>query len=457
MTSSHSDGSANLMQELYFQGLQKLGLLEALDRVPFDIQRRKNGYGPAQRCLTLLASQAQRCGRLTDWTRAQRADSRLQHWLGGHTAPHPSTLSRTLAACNEQTVKVLGREVLRPLTDQALFSPEAAGRWVFLDVDNKTLPAEGQEYEGTATGHASESGYCRGYRLHLISLANIWPLEMEFTGADAHALPSAMLMCKRLMHRVHGSLRDRMIVRGDSNHGSVRFIRFLRHYDVGYLLKTYSSDTARNLWQTHRDCAAQRITRPDKIDLLAIDLGPTRLSGMTRKQLRNGRELRRGCQATVPRVVVYHEDPRQVPQGRNPACFALLTTLPSHSFDAQELLEQAYLPRGGDIENIFCQLNQAFEITHLRSRCYYGNYVFLMLSLIAAALTQMMRQEAQAQGRPVPPGLKETLVAAANCGLRLEHSPEAGAVLVVGAGGAFSATFQKALRCSYQHRFRYAA
>ena len=247
------------------------------------------------RCLTLLASQAQRCQRLTDWTPAYRLDSRLQHWLGDRPGPHPSTLSRTLAAADERTVQVLRQKVLVPLTDQALFSPQAQGRWVFFDIDNKGLSAEGKQYEGTATGRMGDGGYARGYRLHLISLDNCWPLEMEFTGANAHAVPSAMVMVKRLMHRVHGSLRKRMVLRGDGNHGCVQFIRFVNRYGAGYLFKSYSSETARNLWKSHSDGPKQRIARREKIDLLAMDLGATRINGMTRKQQPDGTIRRRAC------------------------------------------------------------------------------------------------------------------------------------------------------------------
>ncbi len=133
------------MQELYFQMLDHVGLREALNRVPFRIQQRRGGFSPGQRCLTFLAAQAQRCLRLTDWTPAQRLDARLQHWLGDRPAPHPSTLSRTLGATDAETVRVLRGQVLAPLTDQAFLSPEAAGRWVFLDIDNKALPAEGHQ------------------------------------------------------------------------------------------------------------------------------------------------------------------------------------------------------------------------------------------------------------------------------------------------------------------------
>jgi len=459
MTSSCSDGSANLMQELYFQSLEKLDLMKGLNRVPFRIQQRKNGFTPAQRCLTFLAAQAQRCPRLTDWTPAQRQDSRLQHWLGDHRAPHPSTLSRTLAATDAQTIRALRQEVLVPLTDQALLSAQATSPWVFFDIDNKALPAEGDDYENTATGRMSDGGYCRGYRLHLISLANLWPLEMELTGANAHAAPTAMVMLKRMMHRVHGTLRDRLVVRGDSNHGCVQFIRFVNRYHAGYLLKCYNPATARNLWQEHCHQPTQRVVRPDKVDLLAIDLGPTRLSGHTRKKPRRGRgpQRRRQCHVLAPRVVVYREDPAQVAPDKKPECFALLTTLPARAFDVASLLQQAYLPRAGDIENIFCQLDQAFEITHMRSRTFYGNWTFLMLSLIAATLTQMLREQARLKEQPIPPGLMETLVAAANCGLRLLHEPNKGPSLVVTITGPYTATFQTALRCSYQHRFRYAA
>jgi hypothetical protein len=447
------------MQELYFQSLDKLGLMEGLNQVPFRIQQRAKGFTPAQRCLALLAAQAQRCPCLTDWTRAQRFDSRLQHWLGDRAAPHPSTLSRTLAATDAQTIRVLRQNVWVPLTDQAMLSAQATSRWVFFDIDNKALPADGDDYQNTATGRMSDGGYCQGYRLHLISLANLWPLEMELTGANAHAVPSAMVMLKRLMQRVHGTLRDRLVMRGDSNHGSVQFIRFLHRYHAGYLLKCYSPATARNLWKEHGARTAQRVVRDKKVDLLAIDLGPVRLTGCTRKTPRHGRgpQRRKACQVVVPRVVVYREDPAQVAEGKKPECFALLTTLPPNAFDAASLLDQAYLPRAGDIENIFCQLDQAFEITHLRSRTFYGNWTFLMLSLIAAALTHRIRQQALLDDQPIPPGLLETLVAAADCGLRLVHEPSAGLSLAVSITGPYTTTFQTALRCSYQHRFRYVA
>jgi hypothetical protein len=445
------------MSELYFQWLDKLGLLKGLNQVPFQIQQRKTGFTPAMRCLTLLASQAQRCQKLTDWTPAHRLDSRLQHWLGDRPAPHPSTLSRTLAATDEQTIRVLRHNVLVPLTDQALFSAQARGKRIFLDIDNKGLPAEGDDYEGTAYGRMPDGKQHRGYRLHLISLANCWPLEMDFTAANAHAVPSAMIMLKRLMHRIHGSLRRHVVLRGDSNHGCVRFIRFINRYHANYLLKSYSSATAHKLWKIHGSRPAQRIVRPGKLDLLAIDLGPTRLDGMTRRQLPNGQTRRQSCHVIVPRVVIYREDPAQVPAGQTPECFALLTTLPADEFDPTELLEQAYLPRGGDIENVFCQFDQAFRITHLRSRKFHGNFTFLMLSLIAATLTQMIRQDDRLIGRPMPAGLKETLAAAADSGLRLEHDPDAGCMLQESITTGYTETFKAALRCSHQYRFKYVA
>lgn len=457
MTSSHSDGSANLMQELYFESLKDLDLIEPLNQVPFQIQQRRKGFTPAMRCLSLLASQAQQVRRLTDWTLAQRLDSRLQHWLGGRPAPHPSTLSRTLAATDEQTVRVLRQKVLVPLTDQSFLYAKRLGRWIFVDIDNKGLPAEGKNYEGTATGRMGDGGHKRGYRLHMISLENRWPLEMELTGANAHAVPSAMVMVKRLMHRIGGSRRRRLVFRGDSNHGSVQFIKFLHRYEAGYLIKVYNSSTAKRLWREHPVDPKRRIVREGKVDLLAIDLGPTVLTGMTRKKLPNGKERRSACSVTVPRVVVYREDPDQLAADKKPECFALLTTLPSGAFDSTALLEAAYLPRGGAIENIFCQLDQAFEITHLRSRRFYGNWTFLMLALIAATLTQMLRQEAIVRQEPIPAGLHETLMAAADSGLRLEHAAVAGCILIETITGVYTNTFRKLIRCSRQHRFKFAA
>ncbi len=457
MTSSHFDGSANLMQELYFELLKDLDLIEPLNQVPFQIQQRRKGFTPAMRCLSLLASQAQQVRRLTDWTLAQRLDSRLQHWIGGRPAPHPSTLSRTLAATDKQTVRVLRQKVLVPLTDQSLLCAKRLGQWMFVDIDNKGMPAEGKNYEGTATGRMGDGGHKRGYRLHMVSLENRWPLEMELTGANAHAVPSAMVMVKRLMHRIHGSRRRGLVFRGDSGHGSVRFIRFLQRYKVGYLIKAYNSSTAKRLWLEHSVDPKRRIVREGKVDLLAIDLGPTMLTGMTRKKLPNGKERRSACKVMVPRVVVYREDPDQLLADKKPACFALLTTLPVGDFDSAVLLKTAYLPRGGTIENIFCQLDQAFEITHMRSRKFYGNWTFLMLALIAATLTQMLRQEAIVRDAPIPAGLHETLMSAGDSGLRFKHEATAGCILIETITGVYTDTFRKLIRCSRQHRFKFAA
>lgn len=455
MTSSSSNESANLMSELYFQLLDKLSLRAALDRVPFNIQQRRSGFTPSMRCMALLAAQAQECLKLTDWGMAQRQDSRLKHWLGGRTAPHCSTLSRTLAATDEHTVRALRQEVLVPLSEQVFVSAsQARGRHVFLDIDNQGFQAEGETYEGTAVGRMGDGTYAAGYRLHLISLANCWPIEMEWTAANAHAIPSAMVMVKRLVHRLPRPLRDRVVFRGDSSHGSVGFIRFLQRYQAGYLLKCCKTATARRWWAERGDRSVRRIVRPGHPDLLAVELGPTQLVGKVRRR-RSGRQRRR--QVQVPRVVVYRQEDALLPAGTKPKCFALLTTLSPDERDAVALLHEAYLPRCGDIENIFCQLDQAFQLRHLRSRSFHGNWTFVLLCLIAATLTQMIRQDDRLSGHPMPVGLKETLDAAATSGLRLRHAPDAGCMLAVGPTTPYTTTFQAALQCSYQYRFRYVA
>jgi len=457
MTVTDYSTTSNVMAELYFEQLNSLGLLAALDHVPFAIQQRKCGFTPKMRCMTVLASLAERCSRLTDWTLSHRLDTRLQHWMNDRIAPHPSTLSRTLAAADVQTIEVLRQEILLPLTDQVLLSPATGGPVVFVDIDNKGLPAEGQTYQRTTTGRMADGTFARGYRLHLLSLSNCYPLEMVLTGADAHAVPSAVVMIRRLWPRLNDRLRSVIVFRGDGNHGSVRFVRALNHYECGYLLKAYNPSTARKLWRAHGDVSIRRIVRADRADLLAKEVGPIELTGVSRKKRPGKKDYRRAYHATVPRVVVYHEDPAQVRADKTPECFALLTTLEASLYDATALLEEAYLPRGGTIENIFCQLDQAFAITHLRSRTFYGNWLLLMLCLIAAILTQWVRHDALDRGHPVPAGLQETLTAAAQCGLRLLHDPQAGCMVADGLTNAYTKTFRTALRCSYQHRFRFVA
>jgi len=456
MASVQSIESANVMSELYFEYLKGFDLMKALNEVPFQIQQRRTGFSPAARCLSLLSSQAQRCLRLTDWTAAIRDDSRLCHWLGGRRGPHPSTLSRTLAATDRATVEVLQEKVLFPLGLQALYRAEANTRWVLVDIDNKGIPAEGNEYEGTAYGRMPEGTQRRGYRLHLLSLGNRWPLAMEWTAANEHAAPTGMVMIKKFLHRLPSEIRRHIILRGDGNHGGVQFIRFLHRYPCGYLLRGYSSASARKLWQNARG-PRHRVSRPEKVDLEAVDLGPTVLSGLTRKRLPDGRQRREACTVHVERVVVYQEDPAQVPQGRIPECFFLATTLPASQYSPQRLLREAYDERSGDVENIFCQLDQAFEITHLRCRSSFGNYTFVMLALVATHLTQLVREDCRLHERPIPPGMKETLLAAAACGLRVIQEPQAACVLEVTTTAQYAESFEASLRCSYQQRFKYAA
>lgn len=455
MTHDQEPVSANVMTELYLQFLRQLGLLEGLQGVPFQIQRRRSGFGPAQRCLTLLASQAQACVRLTDWTVGLRHDSRLCHWLGGRVAPHASTLSRSLAATDAETLRVLRGDVLVPLSDQALLTAEDTGARLFVDVDSKGLPAEGASYQATAYGRMNDGRQRRGYRLHLLSLENRWPLEMDLTGANEHGLGQGLVMFKRLMHRLSGGARGRVVIRGDSTYGCVRFVRWLQRYPCGYLLKGYNGSTGQKLWRLSR-ARRRRVRRDGRADLLALECGATTLTGMTRRKCADGTERRQAIQVRVPRVVVYQEDPAQVPEGETPDCFFLITTLSKQAYDSAALLE-AYLARAGDVENIFSQLDQAFAITHLRSRTFWGNYTFLMLTMIAANLMQMIREEALGRELPIPAGLSETLTAAKESGLQLRQHEEAGCVLHEGLAGSYAPTFKAILRCSYQHRFRYAA
>lgn len=455
MTAAQEPVSANVMTELYFECLQRLGLLEPFRRVPFQIQQRGNGFGPAERCLALLASQAQGCQCLTDWIFPLRTDSRLAHWMGDRPAPHCSTLSRSLAATDAETIRVLRRDILLPLSDQAFLSAEAAGRHMFVDVDRKGIPAEGPTYEGTSYGHMPDGTNRRGYGLHMLSLDNRWPLDMEWTGANEHGIGQAMVMIRRMMHRVSGRTRPRIVVRGDANHGCVRFVRFLHRYPCGYLLKGYNCSTGKRLWRDNPS-PRDRVPRTGQPDLLALECGPTVLTGMTREQRPDGKQRRRSVQVTVPRVVVYQEDPAQVPDGKEPECFFLITTLSKQEYDCQALLT-AYLQRGGAVENIFSQLDQAFSITHLRSRRFYGNYTYLLLVMVAANLTQMIRDDARRQEMPIPAGLSETLTAGKESGLRLRQDDQAGCVLHEGLPGPYTATFKAMLRCSHQRRFRFAA
>ena len=453
MTTESVTVSANVMSELYFQNLRRLGLLERFQEVPFAMQHRKTGFSSAARCLSLLASQAHGCSTLSDWSLPLRDDSRLQHWMGDRRAPHASTLSRTLSAADPSTIKAL-RGILSDLSDQAWgLQPTVGGRMI-VDVDNKGLPAQGATYEGTQPGYMADGSKKRGYRLHLLSIGNQWPMEMEFTAANAPAVPAAMVMIKRLMHRCSSPLRGQILFRGDSAHGTVRFVRFVQRYPCDYLLKGNNPATAAKLWNDHLDMPWERIVRDEGPDLLAMDLGPTRLDGIQHDQDAQGKEHRHRCHVQVPRVVVYRQDPKH--GSDEPECFFLITTLGAEDYPTGPLLE-LYNQRGGDVENVFWQLDQAFEITHLRSRTFHGNQAFLLLTLIAATLTQTIRQEALHSELPVPAGLKETLVAARDCGLRLEHAPSTGCVLSGGLESSYTTTFRNVLHGSYQYRFRYAA
>jgi hypothetical protein len=360
-----------------------------------------------------------------------------------------------LRAAGADTVGAL-RKILAPLSDQAFLQERVAASPLVVDLDSKGLPAGGKTYENTTYGRMNDGRQAKGYRVHLLSLGNCWPLDMEFTGAHAHGVDSGLLLVKRLAHRVSGRLRRRVVIRGDSGYGCVRFIRWIRRYRMGYLLKGYNASTAHRLLN---DAKARpvRVARADRADLLATECGRTVLTGHTRKKVRDGTERRRACRVEVPRVVVYQEDPAQVADDATPEVFSLITVLPRTTYPAAKLLAE-YNQRGGHVENVFSQLDQAFTITHLRSRRFYGNYTFLVLTLIAANLTQQVRERARYEQEPVPEGVAETLHAAAHCGLYLTQEQAAGCVLhEPETPTTYTNTFRHVLNCAYQHRLRFAA
>jgi hypothetical protein len=456
MTSSiQSSVSANVLVQLYFQTLRRLGLFERFAKVPFKLQQRSTGHRPEARCLSILASLAQGCRNLTDWNLPLRKDSLTLHWLQADCAPHPSTLSRSLKAVDQTTVRAI-RSILSDLSDQAWsFLPDQNSR-VMLDIDNKGIRAEGRTYEGATKGYMPDGDIAQGYRLHLLSIDNQWPMEAELTGANAPAVPSAMVLVKRLMSRLTDTRRQAVVIRGDSAHGTVWFVKFLNRYPCGYLLKGNNNQTAIKLWEQKQGVCVISFPRPGGPDLQAIDCGAMRLDGFHHWHDSKGKEHRSNVHAHVPRVVIYRQDPSRLKPDKQPEYFCLITTLDAAQYPPRELLE-LYDKRAGDVENIFCQLDQAFNITHMRCRNLPGNLVFMLLGLIASTLTQIVRQEAIQHQAPIPPGLKETLDAAKESGIRLEYGQQIGYDMLRGTETHYTATFARLLNLSYQHRFRYAA
>lgn len=473
MPSVHSTAPANILAELCLEQITTQGLRPLLEQVPWALRTRRDGLDNAQRCLCLLAGLSQGCRVYRDWNSRLHQDNRLQFWLDGRSPPAASTLSRSLAAATEQTVaglcKVLGR------LDQPLFCTlPPLGFWV-LDLDSQGLPAHGKSYENAAYGHMPDGSLQRGYGLHLLSLENTWPLAMDFTPANADPISVGMPLLQRWLHGQDASLRRHLLLRGDSLYGCARFLRYLRHGGCGYLLKGTSPAQAQRLWREHvQSCPLQRIARAGQGDLLAIECGPQTLDGADHRQDAQGRPHRHRLHVPVPRVVVYQEDPAGCPPGQAPQCFCLLTTLERQRCSASQLLE-LYNQRGGTIENLFNQLEQAFAIHHWRSRRYWGNYSFLLLSLVAASLCQRLRQQGQEQGLPTPAGLQGLLQAAACSGLRLEQEEQAGCTLHSEAAppasrpapppasapppatAPYTYTLLRLLHCSYQYCFAWAA
>ena len=421
MTCIDSIPQANIGPELFLQILQRLGLLEAFDQVPFHIQQRKSGLTSGARSLCLLLSQAHGCRNLTDWQGALREDSRIQHWLNTPRPklPHASTLSRSLAATDARTVQAL-QAILRDSV-QPLLQGLPTDQLCLLDVDNKGIPAEGKSYPNTGIGHMPDGSLGVGYRLHSLSWENRWALEMSLTPANQEVVGEAIGLLQQALRWLPKALRDVLVIRGDSAHGCRRFVRWLQRAVLGYLLKANQSATAQRLWRHSQDQPTGRLVRTGQRDLLVRDLGPTTLYGKTRGSHRRSFQ--------VPRVVLYHEDPASpAPADKAPACFALLTTLESWRYAPAALLD-LYNQRGGAVENLFGQLEGAFQISHLRSRQFWGNYTSLLLSLLAGNLTQWIRQEALERDWPVPAGVAETLQAARHSGLCLRQSSPAGCTL----------------------------
>ena len=68
----------------------------------------------------------------------------------------------------------------------------------------------------------SDKRYARGYRLHVLSIDNRWPLDMELTAANEHAVGAGMLLTKRLVRRGRGETSPPPSLLGGANDSALQ-------------------------------------------------------------------------------------------------------------------------------------------------------------------------------------------------------------------------------------------
>lgn len=343
---------------------EKLDYFKAF-QTHFQIAMKSVDYTPIQKLLTLVYSLAVGCDSIKDINHKLRPYSAAARLLGLERVPDQSQIHRLLHAFQPQHVGQI-ELIFESLLQQ--FGLCHHVQRVDLDLDSTGLMVYGNTYQFSRKGYFPRQRGRRGYRLTLAYSSK--PAGNEILGLffdPANTSPGARFWdCIYQAADILGSLDRIGLIRSDAANGTGADIEELLDLGLDFLIKGYSSKTARAF------AAHVQPTQWEPVDLFTrvAELGPQRITN---------------CRYPVRVVLVELTTQRQDKHIYS----HLYTSLSPQQADPQTLFHN-YNGRE-TIEAMIKASKNGLHIRHLRTRSYTAIHAFLYLAAITFNLIALFR------------------------------------------------------------------
>jgi len=378
-------------------------------QVPMKVYR----YTARHKIQTLVASVLVGCRHIAEVQTKLVPDTAAAGLFGLPRFPDQSQLNEFLRALGPDQVRQLAAAHQRLLERHSRAGERTAwavlptgARVLPVDLDQTYLATRGTQAQRAARGYFGRKRSAFGYHKSVAYVGG-GIKEILFTALEpgnTHAQEAVPPILTRLaaLAQARGFALDAVLVRGDSQYGSVGVVRQLQASRVHYLVKGYGTQTTRHLvdtlpastvWQDRgtdsygshcwvAEGGVQELHAHD--DRAATPALRTRVVLLARVSWRTRRKRGHGAPGKVREKVVSHEH--------------YLTDLPTDVLSADGVIDWY---NGRETEESFFRAEQdSFGAQYLRTRHFYGQAAFLWL---LASTVNVLRwvQHTQFAGTPL--------------------------------------------------------
>jgi hypothetical protein len=349
-------------------------------------------YTARDKLTTLVASLLVGCRHVSEVQTKLVPDPVAAGLFGLARFPDQSQLNEFLRALGSDQLRHLARAHQRLLERHSRAGERAAWavlptgqRLLPLDLDQTYLATRSTQAQRAAAGYFGRKRSAYGYHKSVAYLGGEVRevLYTQLEPGNTHGQEAVPPTLTRLaaLGQARGFALSEVLVRGDSQYGSVGVLRQLQAAGVHYLVKGYATHTARQLAEALPPTTVWQARGPDsygsqcwvaeagEVELHAHDdraaTAPlrTRAVLLARVAWRSRRKRGHGAPATVREKVVSYEH--------------YLTDLPAEVLDAAGVLDWY---DGRETEESYFRTEQdALGAQYLRTRHFYGQAAFLWL------------------------------------------------------------------------------